>query len=260
MISKSMWLIGIDDTDVPETRGTGRLARMVAGELAGLGLAQRGVTRHQLLVHPDVPYTSHNSSACIGVDDLDDPEGLFAWVCGYVAERSPDGADPGVCVARTSQIGDNVRHFGRRAQQQVVDVAEARRLAREAGILLAGLAGTEDGVIGALASVGLRAGGADGRFIEIGRIRELGDRSQVKTLIEAGVDAVQCVDGGAPLQEDWVATFGWVRPRLMGGSAVLLVKRETHHGVDWVVADRRKGGAGHESGGPAASHNAGGPA
>ena len=46
--------------------GTGRLSRMLAEELTKKGLVSNtSVTRHQLLVHPDIPYTSHNSSACI---------------------------------------------------------------------------------------------------------------------------------------------------------------------------------------------------
>jgi hypothetical protein len=59
-------LIAIDDTDNAESIGTGRLSRMLAEELTKQGMIrQTSVTRHQLLVHPDIPYTSHNSSACI---------------------------------------------------------------------------------------------------------------------------------------------------------------------------------------------------
>ena len=65
-------LIGIDDTDNLESRGTGFRARQLGGRLAEAGLGKvRGITRHQLFVHPSIPYTSHNSSACLDVD-LDD--------------------------------------------------------------------------------------------------------------------------------------------------------------------------------------------
>ena len=59
--------IGIDDTDNLESRGTGRLARSIAADL-GKTYDLYGVTRHQLLVHPDIPYTSHNSAAVIHLD------------------------------------------------------------------------------------------------------------------------------------------------------------------------------------------------
>jgi hypothetical protein len=56
--------IGLDDTDNKTSRGTGRLARAIAESLAER-YAVRGITRHQLLVDPRVPYTSHNSSATL---------------------------------------------------------------------------------------------------------------------------------------------------------------------------------------------------
>ncbi|WP_243669476.1 hypothetical protein [Methanoculleus chikugoensis] len=60
--------LGIDDTDTRESRGgTGRLARTIAAELARSYTVTGGVTRHQLFVHPAVPYTSHNSSAVIHI-------------------------------------------------------------------------------------------------------------------------------------------------------------------------------------------------
>lgn len=63
------WLIGLDDTDNLESRGTGFRARQMAEHLESskCGLIATGITRHQLLVDPRIPYTSHNSSACISV-------------------------------------------------------------------------------------------------------------------------------------------------------------------------------------------------
>jgi len=241
-VRDSLWLIGVDDTDMPETRGTGRLARMLSDELGRQGLACCGVTRHQLLVHPDVPYTSHNSAACVGmVGEVPTPANAFRWICDYVADRSPAGSDPGVCMTRANGVGEAVREFGLRAQQVVLRLDEARRLASDDGCLCAGLAGSESGVIGALAAVGLRAGGGDGRFIELGRIRELDGAVRACDLIGAGIDALSCSSGPGPKPDERVETFGWVRPRLMGGRAILFVERSRDHGVDWVVSDRRSG-------------------
>ncbi|WP_041355139.1 hypothetical protein [Nitrosococcus halophilus] len=59
------YFIGIDDTDNRESRGTGYRARTLGAQLEEKGLAiLEGVTRHQLLVSPAIPYTSHNSAAC----------------------------------------------------------------------------------------------------------------------------------------------------------------------------------------------------
>ena len=239
------WLLALDDTDVVGTRGTGGLARMLAAELERRGFGRRGITRHQLLVHPSIPYTSHNSANCLGLEaDGDDLANQLAWICRFVVEQCPDGSDPGVCIARAAEVSEAVSAFGRRAQQEPVRQAEAVELARREGVTLAGLGGTHDGVIGALAAVGLRASGADGRFVELGAIREIDGRVQVRRLLEAGADAVECEEARQPQPEDWVETLGWARPRLVGGRAVLIVERSNADGVDWIVADRRRHRAG----------------
>ena len=234
-----MWLIGIDDTDIPETRGTGRLARMLVEELGACGLMCRGVTRHQLLVHPSVPYTSHNSAACIGLEEpLRDADELFAYACEFVLARSPEGSDPGVCVAEPDRVSQEIQAFGRKSQQQVVQRVEAEGIAAASGCRLAGLAGSRQGVIGALAAVGLRAGGNDGRFIELGRVRDLDDQVRVRDLMAAGVQAVLSEDGDAPGPDARVETYGWARPRLVHGQAVLVVQRGDEDGTEWVAVDR----------------------
>ena len=55
-----MYLIGMDDTDNLESRGTGHMARQVAVTLEADHVIL-GVIRHQLLVDPRVPYTKRNS-------------------------------------------------------------------------------------------------------------------------------------------------------------------------------------------------------
>jgi hypothetical protein len=241
-----MWLIGVDDTDMPDTRGTGHLARSLAEDLAGRGLRALGITRHQLLVHPAVRYTSHNSSNCLAVEGSEaSADGLFARACEFVAARSAQGADPGVCVVRADAVGPSVVEFGRRAQREVLQRGEAEALAAREGCRLAGLAGTREGVIGALAAVGLRAGGNDGRFIALGGIRDLGGVVPVQALLDAGIAAVLCPGECPPGPSDRVETLGWVRPRLVEGRAALLVERSQDDGVDWTVADRRSSRKGH---------------
>jgi hypothetical protein len=223
--------------------GTGSLARAVADALAPRAVRSLGVTRHQLLVHPDIPYTSHNSSNCVGVELPDgNPDPLFDWAGRFVAERSAEGSDPGVCLARAEAIGPAMLEFGQRAQREVLDQAEAERIALAARCRLAGLAGTRGGMIGALAAVGLRAGGNDGRFTIVGTVRELPQRARVQDILNAGVDRVECSGPSQPGADDWVETLGWARPRLVGGQAVLWVERSSDDAVDWIVTDRRRHG------------------
>jgi hypothetical protein len=60
--------IGFDDTDnLDADVGTGKLARRFEALLPE-GCRLRGVVRQQLLVDDRIPYTSHNSSACLIVE------------------------------------------------------------------------------------------------------------------------------------------------------------------------------------------------
>ena len=64
--------IGFDDTDNEDSDfGTGKVARWYV-KLISVGGRVWGVVRQQLLVDPRIPYTSHNSSACVVVD-IEDP-------------------------------------------------------------------------------------------------------------------------------------------------------------------------------------------
>lgn len=213
--------IGIDDTDTLESRGTGHLARQIAAELVP-EYAVEGVTRHQLLVDPRVPYTAKNSSAAVilrtnGQLDLD---GLVARVRGIVGEGHSPGSDPGLCIA--PHVPPAVSRFGRRVQQQVVDQEDARSLAAAHGLPLMGLGGSEQGVIGALAAVGLAAAGDDGRYVLVGRSRDLVGLRAISDVLDAGVATV-CTLDGREVTEGLVLTDK-LRPARRRGRPVAIVQ------------------------------------
>ena len=157
-------LIGIDDTDNPTSPGTGRLARDLCLELVKRGMKSLGVTRHQFLVDSAIPYTSHNSGACIAVESNDIREVEFVF--DYIACISAKGSDPGVCVAFSDEVSEEAFNFGKSAQEKILPIELSFELARSSNIKLRGLGGNCLGVIGALASVGLRSRGNDGRFFK----------------------------------------------------------------------------------------------
>ena len=218
-----MIYIGLDDTDVLESRGTGRLAREIAHVLAQDG-SLLGVTRHQLLLHPEVPYTKNNSSAALLFDDgvSDDLDALLERVRDLVMQDYYPGSDPGICVALDPPPA--ITAFGRRVQQTVVSQGEARALAKTHGIPLVGLGGDESGVIGALAAVGLAASGDDGRYVLVGRSRELQGELTVPQILGAGIVAVQTLDG-QPVRDGLIAVDR-LRPARRNGRPVLVVERE----------------------------------
>jgi hypothetical protein len=232
--------IGFDDTDtLGADRGTGKLARYFERELPA-GSRLWGVVRQQLLVHPEVPFTSHNSSAC-AVVDLEDGcsvRQLIEKAIVHIERLALEGSDPGLCVARADDPAvPQLIEFGRKCTHQVVNQREARAAAR--GVHLSGHGGTHDGIIGSAAAVGLTAYGWCGRFIEFGRLRNYSTSASVSELERTGIRVVSLDrDAAIPSPEDTVHNRGWLRPRLWSGRAVLGV---TPQGDGrWETTDRKK--------------------
>ena len=221
-----MLFIGLDDTDTLESRGTGHLARGIAAVLAA-DYAVVGVTRHQLLVDPRVPCTKNNSTAAITLDANGclDTQALFERVRGLMLDDFQAGSDPGLCVA--GAVPQAIVEFGRLAQRQLVSQGDARALAAAHDVLLAGLGGDQDGVIGALAAVGLASTGEDGRYVQVGRSRELRGLQPVAALLEAGVSAVRTREG-RPVVKGFVQTDR-LRPARRGGQPVAVVEWAGDH-------------------------------
>lgn len=216
--------LGFDDTDTKTSpKGTGRCIRDFC---AGLSDAYRlqCVLRHQLPKRPDIPYTSNNSSAC-AVIEVDDPalaRPLFDAAAAYLAANTPEGSDPGVCVAAPERVSDELVAFALSCNGGKVTQAAAMTAA--AAVLLAGVGGTNDGIIGATAAVGLTRHGWCGRFIELGNMRQLPATVPVGALWKLGIEVVSVDrDPLTPLGPDMVATGGWLRPSLWAGRPVLQV-------------------------------------
>jgi len=223
--------IGMDDTDNKTSRGTGRLARAVAAELSKR-FPVWGVTRHQLLVDPRVPYTSHNSCNVVhlNVDGDVDLSALADTAQAVMLADFQEGSDPGLCVART--ITPEMVTFGHRAKTEFVYQAEAREIAQRNGCILRGLGGTQDGVIGSLAGVGLSFTGEDGRFVLVGRSREVEGTLTVQAIVNCGIASVRTLDGKI-LAEGLVDTGGKVRPALREHQPILFVKPPEDNSTIW---------------------------
>lgn len=220
--------ICIDDTDNLESRGTGKLAALLIDELLrrhwGRALP---ITRHQLFVHPDIAYTSHNSSMCFGFDtDQDLIPGIIELGAEFLERESAPGSDPGLCVAAVPRMThvNEVIAFGCRAKEEVLSKAEAYELAHLTGIHLSEHGGTGIGVIGSLAGVGLRMGGNDGRFRGKIEIEPAWTTITVASLIErTHVDEVRTLDGLRLPDRELILLGETVKPVLLNGRCVQLV-------------------------------------
>lgn len=233
--------IGLDDTDTLDHPGTNHLARHLVRKF---GSRERPsmVTRHQLLKDPRVPCTRMNgcvavrmSSRLSSIDELRDA--IRAEMLGWC----PAGSDPGLCV--TTNVADEVTAFGRRCQTEFVTQAEARSLAGRVGLQLEGLGGTQDGVIGALAALGLHATGDDGRVVHFGHCEsepfEIDGMQTAATVFERGVSQIVRHDDASAVVTGVIDLGKRLRPNLRSGGVTLFVlpiDRTTTNlptGVDW---------------------------
>lgn len=80
----------------------------------------------------------------------------------------------------------------------------------------------EDGVIGALSATGLAACGEDGRYVLVGRSRELEGLQPISVLLGAGISAVCMLDGG--LVNSGLVHSSKLRPARRGGLPVAVVE------------------------------------
>lgn len=238
-------LVSIDDTDDAYSKGTGEIAETIADGLVDKGWAQVGrVTRHQLLIHPDIAYTSHNSSMCfdaeISEDSLDE---VIAWCAEMLTSESVEVADPGLAVVALERLADPERlmSYGLAAKERIVTKDEAYALAAELGIHLSEHGGTGIGVIGALAGAGLKLTGNDGRFK--GKFHIRGDEhgvAEVAQIKHQDVDVVLTLDGVTLDDTERVVVGEECKLILRDGVAVLMVAPSNEGApAPWTVVDRK---------------------
>jgi hypothetical protein len=225
-------LLAIDDTDNVDSRGTGEIAALIAEAVQRNSWGVPGfITRHQLLVHPDIPYTSHNSAMCfpaeIGQAHLDE---LTTFCCRFLERECAVGSDPGLCIAVPDSIegSDELIAFGRRAKEEVLTKQEALDLASRLGVHLSEHGGTGHGVIGALAGAALRLWGNDGRMRGRLKAPRPGELWRVRQLLEQpDVDVVRSVAGDAIDENELVLIADKPKTVMQGGASVLLLSERT---------------------------------
>jgi hypothetical protein len=228
------YLLAIDDTDQKNWPGTGHLLEKIRKNITenGWGVTD-SITRHQLFVHPSVPYTSHNSVMCFAgeISQKGIIEGIIDLAGSYLKRESAPEADPGLCVVFPEELKflEKLISFGEKAKKEKLFKEDAYQLAEQLSICLSEHGGTGDGVIGALAGTGLRLSGNDGRFRGSHFILENPCKFRIKDLCEKWEIDKACTENGEMLSdEEMVFLKGKVKTVLKGNKSVLLVKRFRH--------------------------------
>lgn len=235
------YLIGIDDTDNYESRGTGFHSRQLGKALVEAGLAElAGITRHQLFIDDAIPYTSHNSSACIEINTKN-IETCKQFCETHLLQNYIEGSDIGLCIAQWEIISDSIIDFGKKAKNSVLTKHQAQTLAKDKKIFLKGLSGTNDGIIGSLAAIGLRKSGNDGRFIWTkGKdLREISGIYSSKTLFEiADFDKICDINNNSIKSEVNIDTGSWIRPVLQNNKKVIIVEHKKTAEYEYTIANK----------------------
>lgn len=226
-----MVIVGLDDTDVAESADTFALARELVCAIREEWRCLR-IVQHQLLVHERIPCTTRNRAISILLvprNELADGESAYFMLIHQIREilklRCPKGSDPGLCVSPRNQIDDAVVQFGYRCQFELVRQAEALSVADASEVHLEGLGGSNAGIIGALAAVGLGARGNDGEVMQIGECSDdLVGRLAIAAIQSRGV-CVTDIDDDAPLNEGVVELPPDRHPALRNDQIVLFVQK-----------------------------------
>ena len=236
------FLISIDDTDRVNSGGTGRLAYELGRTLEEhTGAKLLEVTRHQLFRSPLIACTTRNSAACLVMDGEKDLLRSFELECrSFLLHNSEAGADAGMALTELAIVSGEVVAWGRIAKTQVLSRNEAREVARKNGILVSALSGDGNGLIGALAAVGLRAGGEDGRYLWLPGLCELkGIYTLTELLSQCSFGRVETLRGRTPHFDDRIDVGRRAYPIVRGDRSVLLVERsQDPQRCEWQVLDR----------------------
>ena len=147
-----------------------------------------------------------------------------------IAAQSAFAAPPNILLILPDQMRASAMGCDGNAEIKTPNID---RLAAE-GIRLEGLGGTEGGVIGALAALGLAAEGHDGRIVQIGRYSDRRGLIAVGELQRMGVSVVEESTGQSVLT-GFIDLRKKLRPNLRQGQAVLFVERTTN---GWVALKR----------------------
>jgi len=236
-----IWLIGIDDTDNKNSRGTGFKSRQLGKDIIDHEIGEvLSISRHQLFVNDQIAYTSQNSSACLMVKSTN-YNGLKAFCIKYLKNVAETGSDAGLCIARDDQVNERIITWGKRAKKEVLLKQAAYDLATQSGIFLEGYTGTKIGVIGALAAVGLRKYGNDGRNIWL-KGKELRDlqgvyrAKELKRLIN--IHVIKSVSGKTISENERIEVGNWLRPVIQNNNNTIIVEQCNHENYEWKAVSK----------------------
>lgn len=237
--------IAIDDTDdLTKEISTGQIAEYILKDIKNrkLGHTEK-ITRHQLLLHPDVEYTSHNSSMCFTVDleDRADIEIIKKIAVDNILKYKSDKSDPGLCIGLFEDMKnlEDLIDYGKKTQKEIITKDEAYEMSKKTNVFLNEYGGSGIGVIGALAGVGLRIDGNDGWYRGIvfspqipSTVKDLKNNTEIESVInKEGIEL-----------KDNIIIYGTdqIKPLLRNNKMTVLVEKDSEGKYQHLSRSKKK--------------------
>ncbi|MBI5538954.1 MAG: hypothetical protein HY951_02775 [Bacteroidia bacterium] len=225
---KNVVLIGIDDTDSKTSKGTGFLTRELGKQIEIQNLGKvLNITRHQLFLSKEIAYTNRNNSACIEVSACN-YDGLVEFCKEFVFRNSEKVAQPAIVFAKLELVSDEVIEFAKTAKNKIVTLKDALALIKKNDFLKEDSGKKNNGVIGAIAAIGLRATGNDGRVIWAKGHEIIGMKGTFmagEVYCETYVDTIKTIDGyKIPTDATIIFDNTLIKPVLEGNNVTLIVE------------------------------------
>jgi hypothetical protein len=232
------YLIGVDDTDDSKAPGTDALVRRLAEWLQADRLAvPHGITSHQLYAHKPVSYTRHNTCVCLALE-AENVEAVWETARDFLALEAVEKASAGLALSRWDGVSREVVELSKRAKGQAVTLEEAQQAAARSRLRVAPVHGDGRGVVGAVAAIGLRRAGNDGRYSWLPGAAELHGKHSVNEILgSTRIEHICSVDGREPPISAVVDVGDSARPVLRDGRATLLVEEKKH---GWSALDKEQ--------------------
>lgn len=222
------FLLCIDDTDeLGREISTGSLAQEIALEISSFAKVSF-ITRHQLLLDPRINYTSHNSSMCLVAKiSKEQKQKVLDIALELLTNKCAKSAEPGIAAVFKDDIKDTKEliNFGKNAKNMLLTTKQAFETAREQNVFLKALSPNANGVIGALAGIGLRLSGGDGKIRGKFELKE--SNLSVRELLNLNFIEAVADENFKPLSPDErVNLIGALKPIFWDHKATLLVQKD----------------------------------
>ena len=226
--------LGVDDTGHLDQSLTSKLIRnwLLSMKDASL-ICSEGITRHQLFESEKISSSYKNRALALTFKSSLSIFEIEDQIVEFTRMNSSTKANPAVAILSRHSDSLHVLAFGRRCKNELLKISDSEQYASESNVLLRGIGGNRNGQIGALAAVGLRAGGNDGIFIHLDGLESLkGDQTAGDIRNNSALQHIVDISSGEELdRDDMIKIDSYLRPQLVNGEPTQYVQLITNSKV-----------------------------